>query len=413
MPPLCRANLLSSTTLAGVFVAYVASLAAVALNTPNARTHVAQLLTQGVNTLAFVVVLVLIRAFNGRAAIDACSATGASWVVPLALLGVLVGNLVARLIVGSRLTPEQNSKAKYTRWDMAASFVGTLVVVRELYYASVPRMRGRTVVFSLLLMFSLPLLGLVQRLAGRSTSPDHAVLRRAVEVSRAAYQSYERPEDQDSRVVSADNANRLYVGFAGTENKEDVRVDANVADVELPAEWLGPARPPVLPRAHAGFVRLYARIRPRVWDLVSSAGKDVNVVCCGHSLGGALATLAALDLASAGGGRPVTLVSFGAPSLGDNNFVKLFDDRVSTAVRVVNPFDPVVRSLNAQFSHTKGQYVVTSLTRDLSPLRAHSLSTYDVALSRPAWARILGIFLPTVVLLLLLLVLLLVTRFRV
>ncbi|HIL56472.1 MAG TPA: hypothetical protein EYG39_01020, partial [Rhodothermales bacterium] len=49
-------------------------------------------------------------------------------------------------------------------------------------------------------------------------------------------------------------------------------------------------------RMHAGFVRAYERLRPEILAAVDAAGgRDVYVF--GHSLGGALATLCALDLA--------------------------------------------------------------------------------------------------------------------
>jgi hypothetical protein len=58
-----------------------------------------------------------------------------------------------------------------------------------------------------------------------------------------------------------------------------------------------------------------------------------EVVFCGHSLGGALATLAAVHY----GGR-CHLYTFGAPRVGDTNFVKSLPE---SSLRVVNSGDPV------------------------------------------------------------------------
>ena len=69
----------------------------------------------------------------------------------------------------------------------------------------------------------------------------------------------------------------------------------------------------------------------------------------GHSLGGALATLAAYDVAlrldkEAAAGRPVphmTMVNFGSPRVGNTHFAADFDRLVPDAWRVINNNDAV------------------------------------------------------------------------
>jgi hypothetical protein len=123
-------------------------------------------------------------------------------------------------------------------------------------------------------------------------------------------------------------------------------------------------------------------------------------VLCGHSLGGSLATLAALDLSKNpvrsknpdGKAPKLRVITFGAPHVGDGNFVRLVE-AAAECVRVVNPFDPVPKALAGQLLHAGDAYSVASLTRD-SPLTAHSLSTYALALERPRWLQVLGLFAP-------------------
>jgi triacylglycerol lipase len=391
--------------LTGLMVAYLAALTAAAANPAELPPHGVQMLTQGANVVTLGALLGTVAAFNR----NACAAGRWSW--SWATLAVLAANLAARG-AAAVISPESNLKAKFTRWDTAATVVGTVAVLIEMYYALVPRMRLRTTFFVLGLVFVLPLVNtLPQLFRGAKFDADTAL--HALQASNKAYVNFAptqapkggkgRQNEQEritSTYVESGKSGKVYISFAGTENNTDVKTDVNAGDSRVPPEWLRPGDPAV--RVHSGFLRVYTQLRPRLLHLAKSArggapGMVSAVVLCGHSLGGALATLAALDLAgqSWSGGIGLELYTFGQPQVGDGAFVKLFNSRVPHAVRVVNPFDPVPRSLSAVFLHTKGHYAVTSFSRD-SPLTAHDLATYDIALRRPQWARVAGIFAPLV-----------------
>ena len=384
------------SALAALLVVYIAALSVAARNPADLPPHGVQLVTQAVNVSSLFVLIVMTQAFNRR-----CTANSRftwSWIT----LGVLLANLVIRTAVAFSLRdPVDNLQAKYTRWDTAAAVVGSLAVFVEIYYALVPRARFRTTFFVMGLLFVIPLITSVPYLFGRSANPDAAVLRASARASKAAYDAYEEAKGVQSRVHVETLDGVMYVSFAGTENATDAKVDLNIGDVRVPREWLRTTDPDV--RAHKGFVNLYAAVRPRVLAALRTKPKDVRlVVMCGHSLGGALAALAALDAASqqqqpqSQQPQPdVHMYSFGAPQVGDGAFVELFDARVSKAVRVVNPFDPVPRSLSAQLVHTKGAYPVTSLTMDFPPA-SHLMKAYLLALDRPEWLRVAGMFAPLV-----------------
>ena len=73
--------------------------------------------------------------------------------------------------------------------------------------------------------------------------------------------------------------------------------------------------------------------------LDAHAGLPVYVT--GHSLGGALASLAALDIAAAHPRRRLLVYTFGAPMVGDRRFAAQFRAACPRAFRVVNEMDPV------------------------------------------------------------------------
>jgi hypothetical protein len=311
-------------------------------------------------------------------------------------MGILAANLAVRLgfvvALENKNASADNYKAKYVRWDTLASTVGFVAVLAEMYYALVPRARFRTIFFALGLLFVVPLILALPRLINR-VKPDEAVMEQCVAASARAYRQFEKGDPHSNRIVAYVEQRTVYVAFSGTETAEDVKRDVDIADVPFNSAWLRPDDPTV--RAHKGFVTIYTALRDAIPKRINYFKEKFDrVVFTGHSLGGALATLAALEYASTPGSpADVQVYTFGAPQVGDGAFVKLFDKRVPVCVRVVNPFDPIPKSLAAQLLHTKGYYPVASLTSD-SPFTAHDLDTYRLAVSRPPWLRTLGILAP-------------------
>ncbi|MDW8312444.1 MAG: lipase family protein [Burkholderiales bacterium] len=103
---------------------------------------------------------------------------------------------------------------------------------------------------------------------------------------------------------------------------------------------------------HAGFLRAWSSVVERVDEaLPAHALGGVTVHCIGHSLGGALATLAA-DHLSRRGAR-VFLYTFGAPRVGGAGFCQQLTARVGPdrIFRVYHPADPVTMVPLFPFTH--------------------------------------------------------------
>ena len=135
-----------------------------------------------------------------------------------------------------------------------------------------------------------------------------------------------------------------YLTFRGTSDLEDVLADL---DLRMRPFHLTGAMAPGAPseascKVHAGFAdQLEAVWDDVLRDLETGRGP---VVISGHSLGGALATLAACRLARgpAAGRHPCRLLTFGAPRVGDAAFAALLDaPGQSHGWRVFREDDPV------------------------------------------------------------------------
>ena len=93
---------------------------------------------------------------------------------------------------------------------------------------------------------------------------------------------------------------------------------------------------------HAGFMEQYKQIRPTIHGLMKIK-KIKAVVCTGHSLGGALATLTAVDIQYNFPDKNITCVTFGSPRVGNKAFAESFNKRVPDSWRYVNGDDIVCK----------------------------------------------------------------------
>ena len=154
-----------------------------------------------------------------------------------------------------------------------------------------------------------------------------------------------------------EKGNTYYVSFRGTilmqQGKTDLRnaltdITCCKAQMEIPNE------DPV--GVHKGFFQLWQNLKkemkhimndnPEIKEIFYPESPD-NVsplVFTGHSLGGALATLAALDFATdkkVNVERNIIVYNFGCPRVGNSAFVKLCEKYVPESYRIVNKGDMI------------------------------------------------------------------------
>lgn len=127
----------------------------------------------------------------------------------------------------------------------------------------------------------------------------------------------------------------VFVCFRGTHFPQDwlKNVDLPLVDYSFLS--------PVPGGVHVGFQAVYETIRESVKNAIEEAG-SLPLTIVGHSLGGALATLCALDadIAKLASGQP-RVFSFASPRVGDGEFRDAFDKQVPECMRIVNKPDVV------------------------------------------------------------------------
>ncbi|KAL0920221.1 hypothetical protein M5K25_009341 [Dendrobium thyrsiflorum] len=148
---------------------------------------------------------------------------------------------------------------------------------------------------------------------------------------------------------------RLVVAFRGTEQAKwkDLLTDLMFLPAGLNPERLdGDFKQEV--QVHGGFLNAYDSVRNRILTLIKLAigyheeyhlesMPKWNVYVTGHSLGGALATLLALEISTSPmakhGVISVTMYNFGSPRVGNRRFADLYNEKVKDSWRVVNHRD--------------------------------------------------------------------------
>jgi triacylglycerol lipase len=190
----------------------------------------------------------------------------------------------------------------------------------------------------------------------------------------------EKPPDIPIGFI-ARSKDQLFIIFRGTRT---------------PTEWINNLNADLTPfsinkcgNVHEGFFNLYMDIRDEVLDAVTSLPDRPKVYIAGHSLGATFASFAAYDIEITTGHRIHSLYTFGSPRLGDNEFVRSFNNRLSErSFRVANSSDIVTEVpfptefagfLGEYFSHVETPIVFTIQDNDIE--KNHDMGTYMSALS--------------------------------
>ncbi|KDO28956.1 hypothetical protein SPRG_20063 [Saprolegnia parasitica CBS 223.65] len=137
---------------------------------------------------------------------------------------------------------------------------------------------------------------------------------------------------------------RIVVVFRGTASAKNAVTDVKYNLV--PTDFAAHNHPEFEKiRVHTGFWAAYNTVRADLQRAVSATltemGRDVQLYFTGHSLGGALATLASFDVAYATN-LDVVMYNFGSPRVGNHAFAKAYNKLVPNAYRIVNDGDAVV-----------------------------------------------------------------------
>lgn len=159
----------------------------------------------------------------------------------------------------------------------------------------------------------------------------------------------------DAQCFTIKYRNRLIVCFRGTESIQDWITDAMVLQVPMDLEGVEDEE---RPQVHCGFLRQFRSIQDDITRIIHDyviQTEMPRILFTGHSLGGALATLASLEYGIKYRHVPVNCVTFGSPRVGNDVFVRYFNHVTDESLRFVNQEDPIPGvPTELRFEHVPG-----------------------------------------------------------
>lgn len=161
--------------------------------------------------------------------------------------------------------------------------------------------------------------------------------------------------DTQCAILQSTDGSKAWIVFRGSEKKLDWETNFNFRQIQFEFQQqviqdkIVDKKTQVYPYAgssssgalmHCGFTTAYDSVREDIHKTLRESGIK-TVIVTGHSLGGALATLCAVDIQFNFPEIAVEVYTFGAPRVGNTGFRDSFDRRVPNSYRFVNGMDIV------------------------------------------------------------------------
>ena len=142
--------------------------------------------------------------------------------------------------------------------------------------------------------------------------------------------------DEDAQAYVFQMKDTTVIAFRGTSSYMDAFTDLNAFSTILPSFFF--VKSSVTNnndiKVHAGFLKQYISLRKQILENI----KREKIIVTGHSLGGALSQIAALELSSF---ADLSCITFGSPRVGNKEFAKFLSEKVPNNLAIVHKLDPI------------------------------------------------------------------------
>lgn len=144
----------------------------------------------------------------------------------------------------------------------------------------------------------------------------------------------------------------IYIVFRGSSDLENWVANVDIIKVDYP--YCDKCE------VHKGFYKAAMEVFPDLFNAVQSLRKQFpsyKVVVTGHSLGGALATLTAMEYLQNDPSASILLYNYGSPRVGNTQFAEWYSANMKVRARVTHHKDIVPHiPTSKRFEHISGEY---------------------------------------------------------
>jgi triacylglycerol lipase len=180
--------------------------------------------------------------------------------------------------------------------------------------------------------------------------------------------------------VASDGAGKGYMVFRGTASVNNwfLDLDSDQDPYDLASNY---------GEVHDGFLKLYRSLRDDALRALDEVDRIESLWVTGHSLGGALSTLATTDVIAHRAFQSVEHYNFASPRVGNRVFADAYNRNGARTFRVVNTSDLVPQTPSANFASWNYKHVgaPVNFTAHYGTIGSnHSLTqAYRYALAHP------------------------------
>ena len=185
----------------------------------------------------------------------------------------------------------------------------------------------------------------------------------------------------------AEDAGEIFLIFRGTMTPNEWLRDLHIRLTAYPYFESS--------KVHEGFLQTYNVFRATIIESLEALDARKGLFIAGHSLGSALATLAAQDLAVSTGFCAPVIYTFASPRVGDRSFAESYNRQHGRrSFRIANTSDlivsmplpvPFLGFLGGYFTHVETPIDFTVQKEDLE--KNHVMETYLTALKKNRGSR--------------------------
>jgi hypothetical protein len=156
----------------------------------------------------------------------------------------------------------------------------------------------------------------------------------------------EHKESDTQGFIAIDSNDVVYLVWRGSSSKKDFQNDASVQ--KFP--FIEPGE-----KIHIGFKSSWEAVRDLVYKTLKELDRIESIVICGHSLGGAVATLSAYAIHKELGIDRIECCTIGSPRVGNKKFKENYNLTPIKTLRIVHHNDVVTRSPKFGYHHVNNE----------------------------------------------------------